>query len=139
MSWSPVVPGTVFGNPIPMSISRSFASPTLGSMTLETLPSWAGELIVNERVARLAFADDDDHPRVLPVTFALVAERGLERDRRQAETNLRAGAGSLAAPAPGGPLFIDHYDDDWSQLAWVQLPGGSRCSSSPPGRPGSTR
>ena len=35
------------------------------------LPEWALALLESERVARLAFVDDHDRPRVLPVTYAL--------------------------------------------------------------------
>lgn len=92
-------------------------------MTLETLPRWAAGLIANERVARLAFADDDDHPRVLPVTFAL-AEGAIwsaidSKPKRSPEPKrvpwLRR--------RPQAALCIDLYDDDWSRLAWVQLLG----------------
>jgi nitroimidazol reductase NimA-like FMN-containing flavoprotein (pyridoxamine 5'-phosphate oxidase superfamily) len=40
-------------------------------VTLEQLPGWALDLLTNERVARLGFVDEDDLPRVLPVTYAL--------------------------------------------------------------------
>jgi PPOX class probable F420-dependent enzyme len=74
-------------------------------------------------VARLAFMDDRDHPRVLPVTFA-VAEGAVwsavdEKPKRSAEpARLR-----YLRHRPGAALCVDRYDDDWSRLAWVQLLG----------------
>jgi nitroimidazol reductase NimA-like FMN-containing flavoprotein (pyridoxamine 5'-phosphate oxidase superfamily) len=43
-------------------------------VTLEELPGWARELLATERVGRLAFLDDQDRPRVLPVTFAVLGD-----------------------------------------------------------------
>lgn len=96
---------------------------TLGLVT-ETLPRWAGELIANERVARLAFADDDDQPRVLPVTFALAggaiwsAIDDLKPKRAAEPARVR-----WLRRRPQAALCVDVYDDDWSRLAWVQLLG----------------
>jgi PPOX class probable F420-dependent enzyme len=92
-------------------------------MRLETLPEWAGELLAAERVARLAYLDDDDRPRVLPVTFA-VAEGAVwsaidEKPKRTAEP---ARVGYLRR-RPEAALLVDRYDDDWTRLAWVQLLG----------------
>jgi PPOX class probable F420-dependent enzyme len=92
-------------------------------MTLETLPEWARELLAAERVARLAYVDDDDRPRVLPVTFA-VAEGAVwsaidEKRKRTAEP---ARIGYLRR-RPVAALLVDRYDDDWTRLAWVQLLG----------------
>ncbi len=92
-------------------------------MKLESLPEWARELLATERVARLGYVDEDDHPRVLPVTFAVAAgavwsaidekpKRGPEPARLH---HLRR--------RPEAALLVDVYDDDWTRLAWVQLLG----------------
>ena len=97
--------------------------PTLTSMRLETLPGWAGELLATARVARLAYVDDGDHPRVLPVTFAiadgLVWSAIDDKPKRSAEpARIR-----YLERRPEAALLVDVYDDDWSRLAWVQLLG----------------
>lgn len=78
---------------------------------------------MDERVARLAFADDENRPRVLPVTFAL-AEGAIwsaidSKPKRSAEPKrvpwLRR--------RPQAALCVDVYEDDWTRLAWVQLLG----------------
>jgi PPOX class probable F420-dependent enzyme len=80
-------------------------------------------MLERERVAHLGFVDDDDRPRVLPVTFA-VAEDAVwsaidEKPKRAAEpARVR-----YLRRRPGAALCIDVYDDDWSRLAWVQLIG----------------
>jgi len=92
-------------------------------MSLDTLPGWAGELLATERVARLAYLDDGDRPRVLPVTFA-IADGAVwsaidEKPKRSAEpARLR-----YLKRRPEAALLVDVYDDDWTRLAWVQLRG----------------
>jgi PPOX class probable F420-dependent enzyme len=92
-------------------------------MRLETLPGWALELLASERVARLAYVDARDGPRVLPVTFALAGEAVWsaidEKPKRTPEpARLR-----YLARRPEAALLVDVYDDDWTRLAWVQLLG----------------
>jgi PPOX class probable F420-dependent enzyme len=92
-------------------------------MSLETLPEWARELLAAERVARLAFLDDGDRPRLLPVTFAVAGDAVWsaidEKPKRTAEpARLR-----YLRRRPAAALLVDRYDDDWSRLAWVQLLG----------------
>jgi PPOX class probable F420-dependent enzyme len=92
-------------------------------MRLVTLPGWARELLAAERVARLAFLDDDDRPRVLPVTFAVTGDAVWtaidEKPKRTAEpARLR-----YLKRRPEAALLVDVYDDDWERLAWVQLLG----------------
>ncbi len=92
-------------------------------MRADALPAWARDLLEAERVARLAFVDDEDRPRVLPVTFAVAG--GLvwsaidEKPKRTAEpARVR-----YLRRKPEAALVVDVYDDDWSRLAWVQLLG----------------
>ena len=96
----------------------------LAGVALDTVPGWAAELLASERVARLAYVDEDDHPRVLPVTFAVAGgavwsaidekpKRGPEPPARLRHLRRR----------PEAALLVDVYDDDWSRLAWVQLLG----------------
>jgi PPOX class probable F420-dependent enzyme len=95
--------------------------PTFTPMTLETLPEWARDLLATERVARLGYLDSDDRPRVLPVTFALgdgcVWIAIDEKPKRTPEpARIR-----YLRRRPEAALVVDHYDDDWTRLAWVQL------------------
>lgn len=92
-------------------------------VTLEELPHWAYEMLSVERVARLAFIDDHERPRVLPVTYAVVGDAVWsaidEKPKRTAEpARLR-----YLQHRPNAALCVDHYSDDWSRLAWVQLLG----------------
>jgi PPOX class probable F420-dependent enzyme len=92
-------------------------------VTLDELPDWAVDMLERERVARLAFVDADDRPRVLPVTFAL-AEGAVWSaiDDKPKRTAAPARVRYLRRRAEAA-LCVDVYDDDWSRLAWVQLLG----------------
>lgn len=94
-------------------------------MTLEELPEWADGLVGEARVARLAFLDGDDRPRVLPVTFALA--EGFVWTAVD-EKPKRAGRREIARVRwlrrrPEAALCVDRYGDDWTELAWVQILG----------------
>jgi len=92
-------------------------------MAVESLPAWATELLESEPVARLGYIDDQDRPRVLPVTFALAAGAvwtAIDDKPKQAEEPARV---RFLRRRPEAALVVDVYDDDWSRLAWVQLLG----------------
>ena len=74
-------------------------------------------MLRDARVARLAYLDDSDRPRVLPVTFALadgcVWSAIDEKPKRSAEpARVR-----YLRRRPEAALAVDVYADDWSQLA----------------------
>jgi PPOX class probable F420-dependent enzyme len=92
-------------------------------LNVEELPQWAFELLSAARVARLGLLDEEDLPRVLPVTFVVwegAVWSAIDRKPKR--------SGSLARVRrlrrrPSASLLVDHYDDDWSRLAWVELRG----------------
>jgi PPOX class probable F420-dependent enzyme len=93
-------------------------------MGLDTVPDWAHDLLTRARVARLAYVDEEDRPRVLPVTFAVADEAVWiaiddEKPKRRAEP----ARVSYLRRRSEASLLVDEYDDDWSKLAWVQLLG----------------
>jgi PPOX class probable F420-dependent enzyme len=91
--------------------------------TIDELPAWALALLEAERVARLAYLDTDDRPRVLPVTFAHVGGAVFSAiDDKPKRTPEPARVRHLRR-RPHAALCVDRYDDDWSRLAWVQLLG----------------
>jgi PPOX class probable F420-dependent enzyme len=92
---------------------------------LDDLPPWARALVERKRAGHLGLIDGEGHPRVLPVTFALAG--GLLASAVD-EKPKRAPGGELARvrwlrQRPAAALTVDHYDDDWSRLAWVQALG----------------
>jgi PPOX class probable F420-dependent enzyme len=85
-------------------------------------------LLAGSRVGRLGLLDDDGAPRVLPVTYAvngesLVTAVDQKPKRRSGEALARV---RWLRARPAAALTVDHYDDDWSALAWVQALGTVR-------------
>lgn len=96
------------------------------SQSVAELPKWARALLERSRVARLGILDDEGSPRVLPVTFAvaggaLVSAIDLQKPKRVPVERL-ARLRWLSA-RPRAALTVDHYEEDWSRLAWVQAIG----------------
>jgi len=97
--------------------------PTAAS--LEELPGWARELLKSEPLGHLGLIDDDGQPRVLPVTFALVDGEiwsAVDDKPKRVPGEALARIRWLRA-RPQSALTVDHYSQDWSNLAWVQLIG----------------
>lgn len=89
------------------------------------LPEWARAVLETERVGRLGLVDEEHHPRVLPVTFALTGGAlvsAVDHKRKDVPVDRLARLRWLRA-RPRAALTVDHYDEDWSQLAWVQALG----------------
>jgi len=92
--------------------------------TIDELAGWALELVSAARVARLGLVDANGNPRVLPVSYAHHADALWsvvdQKPKRQ--------AGELARLRwlrrhPRAALTVDHYSEDWGDLAWVQALG----------------
>jgi PPOX class probable F420-dependent enzyme len=98
-------------------------------------PSWAVDMLRTARVGRLATANLDGQPLVVPVCFALVDDtiysavdlkpkrtRELRRVRNVREN-------------PRVSLVVDEYDDeDWTKLRWVMLEGTAAVMADGPER-----
>jgi PPOX class probable F420-dependent enzyme len=90
---------------------------------VEDLPTWARDLLAQARVARLALLDEEDLPRVLPVTFALfegAVWSAIDQKPKRAAEPARV---RRLRRRPDAALLVDRYEDDWSRLAWVELRG----------------
>ena len=83
------------------------------------------------RLGHLGLLDEEDLPRVLAVTFAVWEGAVWSAiDHKPKRTPEPARVRRLRR-RPEAALLVDHYDDDWSRLAWVELRG--RVSVEPPG------
>ncbi len=80
-------------------------------------------MLAEAQVARLAFLDDDDRPRVLPVTFALADDAVWSAIDDKPKRTAEPARVRYLRRRPEAALVVDVYDDDWSGLAWVQLLG----------------
>jgi len=93
------------------------------------------DFVLAHRVARLATADAEGAPHVVPVCFAL---DGATLTIAIDEKPKRAGAAlkrlrNIEAN-PQAAVVIDRYAEDWSRLGWVMLRGPAAIL--PPGAPG---
>src|SRR5439155_27302758 len=78
-----------------------------------------------QKVARLATADAEGHPHLVPVCYAFDGTRFYtpldEKPKRVNESKLRRVRNIEARHEVA--LIIDQYDDDWSRLGYVLVHG----------------
>lgn len=91
------------------------------------------QYIKTARTGRLATADAEGRPHIVPVCFALVDDHIVtpidEKPQRVSPDELRRCQDISENPRVA--LLIDHYTDDWSQLGWMQVRGtATRCDPS---------
>jgi PPOX class probable F420-dependent enzyme len=86
----------------------------------------ARERFAGARVARLATADADGRPHLVPVVFAVRddAVYSAVDAKPKRTTRLRRLANVVENPAVS--LLVDHYEDDWDRLWWVRADGRGR-------------
>jgi PPOX class probable F420-dependent enzyme len=92
-------------------------------VVLQELAGWARELLESSRVARLALLDEEDLPRVLPVTFAVLDDAVWSAIDRKPKRVAEPARVRRLRRRPEAAVLVDRYDDDWSRLAWVELRG----------------
>lgn len=91
------------------------------------------EYVEDARVARLATADAEGRPHVVPVCFAFVGDHIVtpidEKPQDVSPDALRRSRDIRENPRVA--VIFDHYTEDWSRLGWVQVRG--RATICPPG------
>ena len=100
----------------------------MAASNLAALPGWAGKLLAEAMVARMGLLDEDGHPRVLPVTFALAGEHiwsAIDQKPKRVAPDEVARLRFLRRD-PRAALTIDRYSENWGDLAWVQVLGEMR-------------
>jgi PPOX class probable F420-dependent enzyme len=89
------------------------------------MTDWRQELLQTARVARLATLDEQGQPHVVPIVFAYDGQRlytPLDGKPKRVALDQLQRVKNIAANDQVA-VVIDHYDEDWQQLAWVQLRG----------------
>lgn len=89
------------------------------------MEDWQAALLHTARVARLATVDSAGQPHVVPIVFVYDGGRlftPLDAKPKQVPVSQLQRVRNLAANDRAA-VVIDHYDEDWQQLAWVQLRG----------------
>jgi PPOX class probable F420-dependent enzyme len=87
----------------------------------------ARERFAAARVARLATADAQGKPHLVPITFVVAGDMIFTAvdDKPKRTTALRRLANIVANPRVA--VLVDHYDDDdWTALWWVRADGTGR-------------
>ena len=105
----------------------------MNSPALEALPGWARSLLDDERVGHLGLLDSDGRPRVLPVTYAIHEHAAWTAiDNKPKQPGREPARLRWLRARPSAALTVDRYDEDWSQLCWVQLLGTVTILPGPP-------
>jgi PPOX class probable F420-dependent enzyme len=97
-------------------------------------PEEARERFATARVARLATADGEGKPHIVPLVFALDGDTIYSAvDPKPKRTQDLKRLRNVAAN-PQVSLLADHYvDDDWDALWWVRADGIGRVHEHLPG------
>lgn len=84
-------------------------------------------------MGHLGLLDDDGRPRVLPVTYA-VHEQAVWTaiDNKPKASDREPARVRWLRERPHAALTVDHYEDDWTLLCWVQLIGKMSVVEGPP-------
>jgi PPOX class probable F420-dependent enzyme len=81
--------------------------------------------LLSQRVGRLATADDNGTPHVLPVGYAWAADTLYitidDKPKRTSGRKLKRLRNIIENPQAA--VVVDRYDEDWSRLGWVLLRG----------------
>ena len=89
------------------------------------ISSEQADFIARHRVGRLATADADGAPYVVPVCYAFDGERiytALDRKPKSVAAGRLKRVRNIRAN-PNVALIIDDYSEDWSALAYVMVRG----------------
>lgn len=89
-------------------------------------PAWARAFVSEGRVGRLATASAEAAPHVIPVCYVLIGDviySVIDEKPKSGRRLLRLRNIDQTSQAA---LVVDHYDDDWTHLAWVLLRGPAR-------------
>jgi PPOX class probable F420-dependent enzyme len=90
-------------------------------------PEAARERFAAARVARLATADAEGRPHLVPMVFVLAGETIYSAVDAKPKRTDRLRRLANAAANPRVALLADHYDDaDWTALWWVRADGVAR-------------
>jgi PPOX class probable F420-dependent enzyme len=88
------------------------------------MTAWERDFIVRGRVARMATVDAHGHPSVVPIVYAFDDRLYTPLDakpKRVAAMQLRRVRNIRAHPHVA--IVVDHYSENWRDLAWVLIRG----------------
>jgi PPOX class probable F420-dependent enzyme len=89
-------------------------------------PASARERFAAARVARLATADADGRPHLVPIVFAVVGDTVYSAVDAKPKRSMALRRLANVRANPAVCLLADHYEDDWDALWWVRADGQGR-------------
>ena len=93
---------------------------------MSELDAASRELLAAARVAHLATADQYSRPHNVPIVYVIDGDRlyfALDRKpKREDDWHMLRRVRNIETNGRVA-IVIDHYDEDWSKLAWVLLEG----------------
>ncbi len=93
-----------------------------------TMSDAEASFVAAHRVGRLATADENGGPHVVPICYAFDGHHIYtaidSKPKRRPPRRLKRVLNVLANPSVA--LVIDHYSDDWTELAYVLIEGSAR-------------
>ena len=91
------------------------------------IPEESAAFLASRRVGRLATADAEGRPHVVPVCYAFDGRRVYtavdRKPKRRSARGLKRVLNVLANPNVA--LVVDDYSEDWSELAYVLVHGSA--------------
>ncbi len=89
------------------------------------IEAWETDFIATNRIARLGTVDLEGRPHVVPIVYAFGQGRLYtpidDKAKRVPIDELRRVRN--ISTNPNVAIIIDHYEEDWSRLVWVQIRG----------------
>lgn len=89
-------------------------------------PAALRQRFASERVAHLATVDDDGHPHLVPIVFALDGDTIFFAVDQKPKRTARLQRLRNIASNPSVAVLVDHYEDSWELLWWVRADGTAR-------------
>lgn len=90
------------------------------------------ERVRGARVGRLATADREGKPHVVPFCFAVTREVIVTAVDQKPKTTTALRRLANIAGNPAVSIIVDEYSDDWTELWWVRIDGHARVIDSGP-------
>ena len=86
-------------------------------------PEWAVDFVRDARAGRLATASADAEPHVIPCVYVLLDDAIFSIVDEKPKSGRRLLRLRNIDASGRAALIVDHYDDDWTQLAFVLIRG----------------
>ena len=108
------------------SDSRRKSQPAKPCQTGMRLSPQAARLVYAARVAHLATVDSSGNPHVIPICFAFDGRYFYSPIDRKPKRTTKLKRLANIAENRAVALMIDHYEEDWRQLAYCLIRGKTR-------------